>query len=119
MQMKGRIAVLALAIGFILAPTLGVVAMDCGALCCHQPADAPCKTGEAPCVSTASASCCDAAPAAPAPQPMRSTDSPTLDWVSTAVSLGTPARRHVHTPRIAASMAPLTSPLRLSVVLLI
>jgi len=119
MQMKGRIVVLALAIAFIAAPTLGVVAMDGCPPCCHQPADEDCKTGEAPCVSTASASCCDLAPAAPSPQPIRSTHSPTLGWISAAVILGPPVPRCVDTPRATETMAPLTSPLRLSVVLLI
>ncbi len=36
-----------------------------------------------------------------------------------SVSPGTPVPRHVHTPRIAETIRPLTSPLRLSVVLLI
>ena len=119
MQMKGRIVVLALAIAFIAAPTLGVVAMDGCPPCCHQPADEDCKTGAAPCVSMASTSCCDVAPAAPAPQPFRSTDSPTLGWISAAVSLGAPVPRRADTPRVTETMAPLTSPLRLSVVLLI
>ncbi len=119
MQMKGRIAVLALAIGFIAAPALGAVAMDSCPPCCPQPADAPCQTGEALCVPLAAVSCCDMAPAAPASQAKRSIDSPTLHWVAAAVGPSTQVPQHACAPRIAGDLALLTSPLRLSVVLLI
>ncbi len=119
MQMKGRIAVLALAIGVIAAPALGAVAMDSCPPCCPQPADAPCQTGEALCVPLAAVSCCDMAPAAPAYQAKGSIDSPTPLWVETAVRPGTPVPQHADAPRITGDLAPLTSPLRLSVVLLI
>ncbi len=119
MQMKGRIAVLALAIGFIAAPALGAVAMDSCPPCCPRPADAPCQTGEALCVPLAAVSCCDMAPAAPASQAKASIDSPTLHGLATAVRPGTPIPRHACVPRIAGDLAQLTSPLRLSVVLLI
>ena len=118
MQMKGRIAVLALAIGFIAAPALGAVAMHSCPPCCPQPADAPCQTAEALCVPLA-VSCCDAAPAAPASQAKGSIDSPTLHWLATAVRPGTPVPQHARAPRIAGDLALRTSPLRLSVVLLI
>ncbi len=119
MQMKGRIAVLALAIGFIAAPALSAVAIDSCPPCCPQPADAPCQAGEALCVPLAAVSCCDMAPAAPASQAKGSIDSPTFQWVATAVRPNTPVPRHARAARIAGDLAPLTSPLRLSVVLLI
>ena len=111
--MKGRIAVVALAMGFFAAPTLGAVAMDSCPPCCS------CETGEAPCGSLAAVTCCDAAPAAPASQAKRSIDAPTLHPVATAVSSSTPVPQHACAPRIAGDLALLTSPLRLSVVLLI
>ena len=117
--MKGRIAVLAFAIGFIAAPALAGVAMDSCPPCCPQPADTPCQAGEARCVPLAAVSCCDMAPAAPAFQAKGSLDSPTLHWVATAVRPGAPVPEQARGPRIAGDLALLTSPLRLSVVLLI
>ncbi len=119
MRMNGRIVVLALAIGFFAAPSLGAAAMDSCPPCCPQAADAPCETGEAPCVSLSAISCCDVAAAALASQAKRSIDAPTLHRATHAVRASAPISQHVQALRIAGDLALLTSPLRLSVVLLI
>ena len=119
MQMKGRIAVLAVAIGFLAVPTLGATAMDSCPPCCPQPADAPCETGEAPCVSLAAVPCCDVAPVVPASRAKPSIDAPAFHAVATSVRPSAPVPQHAHAPRVAGDLALLTSPLRLSVVLLI
>ncbi len=117
MEMKDRIAVLALAIAFFAAPALGATAMESCPPCCPQAGDAPCQGGEAPCLSLGNVSCCDAAPAAPASQAQRSGAAPTLHPLTTAVRPGAPVPQHARGPRIAGELALLTSPLRLSVVL--
>ena len=119
MQMKSRIAALALAIGFMAAPALAAVAMHSCPPCCPQPSDAPCHTGDVPCVSLVAVPCCGVAPAAPASQAKRSADSPTLHWVATSGRPSTPVPQHARALRIAMDLALLASPLRLSVVLLI
>ncbi len=115
--MKGRIAVLAVAIGFLAVPTLGAKAMDSCPPCCPQPADAPCETGEAPCVSLAAVPCCDVSPVVPASQAKRSIEGPAFHAVATSVRLSAPVPQHAHAPRVAGDLALLTSPFRLSVVL--
>lgn len=119
MHMKGRIAVLALAVGFLAAPTLGAVAMDSCPPCCPQPADAPCETGQTPCEFLAATPCCDAAPAAPSSPAKRSLDGPGFQLVAAGIRSSAPPQQPVLPPRVAGDLAVLTSPLRLSVVLLI
>jgi hypothetical protein len=115
--MQHTIAVLALAVGFLAAPTFAAVAMDGCPPCCPQPANAPCETGEAPCVSVAVASCCDAPP--PASEAKRSIDAPNFQPVATMARTSAPVPRRAAPVRSGADLALLTSPLRLSVVLLI
>lgn len=118
--MKGRIAALAFSIALLAAPMLGAAAtMDPCPPCCPQLADAPCQTGEAPCTSLAAAPCCDVAPAAPASQAKRPIDAPSVHLAAAAVSPHVPAPPRVAAPRVVGDLALLTSPLRLSVVLLI
>lgn len=119
MQMQRGIAVLVLAIGFLAAPLSGAAALDSCSPCCPQPADAPCETGDAPCVHLAAASCCDLAPVAPAPEAKRSTEAPSFHPLVTAVRSSAPVPRPVALARTGGDLALRTSPLRLSVVLLI
>ena len=119
MRMQRFIAVLALAIGFLAAPTLGAVAMDVCPPCCPQPADAPCETGDAPCISLSVASCCAAPPAAPASEAKRQIDAPNFQPVAVATRWNPPLPRTVGPALADADLALRTSPLRLSVVLLI
>ena len=119
MQMKDRIAVLALAIGFLAAPGLRAVAMDSCPPCCRQPGDCPCETGEAPCETLSTLSCCDVAPAAPAFQAKRSIDAPVPQPVALAVPFGVPTPKRTPSSRARRDLVALSSPLRLSVVLLI
>jgi hypothetical protein len=65
------------------------------------------------------APCCYAAPAAPVSQAKRSIDPPNLQPAALAVRSFPPVPRHVRLPQVAGELAPLTSRLRLSVVLLI
>jgi len=118
--MGSGVAALAIAIALIAVPTPGVApAMDAGPPCCWQRADAPCQTGEAACTSLAAATCCDVAPAAPASQTKSSIDAPSLHRVASAMTPGVPVPSRVAAPRVAENLTLLTSPLRLSVVLLI
>ncbi len=119
MQMKGQIAVLAVAIGFLAVSTLGAVAMDSCPPCCPQPADAPCETAEAPCVALAAVPCCDVAPVVPASQAKRAIDGPAFLGLATSLRPSAPVPQHAHAPRVAGDLALRTSPFRLSVVLLI
>lgn len=119
MRMQRFIAVLALAIGFLAAPTLGAVARDLCPPCCPQPVDAPCEAGDAPCISVSAASCCDAPPAAPASEAKRKIDPPSFQPVAAAARWNPPLPRTVGPPPADADLALRISPLRLSVVLLI
>ncbi len=119
MRMKGRIAVLALAIGFLAAPGLGSAAMDSCPPCCPGSAEAPCETGEAPCETLATLPCCGVAPAEPALPAKRSIDAPVLQPVAHAVRFGVPTPQRTLFARARGALAALYSPLRLSVVLLI
>ncbi len=114
MSMKARIAVLALAIVFVTAPALGVLASAACAPCEMSSADAPCEPGAMSCVSLAAASCCDVAPfAAPAKRSSEQTPPP----VVTALRPSAPGSPHARAPRFTADLALRSSPLRLSVVL--
>ena len=117
--MKRRIAVLALAVGFYAAPTFGAVAMDSCPPSCPHLADAPCETGEARCVSMSAVPCCDMAPSGATSQAKQSTRAPTLHLMATAVRSSAPTSERARASRIGGDLALLTSPLRLSVVLLI
>ena len=115
MHMQGRIAVLGLAIGFLAAPGLGAVEMDTCPPCCPQPTDTPCE----PCASLAAMACCDAPPVAPASPQTRAIDPPALHPIAGAVRFGVPTPRRTLLARVADDLAVATTPLRLSVVLLI
>ncbi len=124
MRMKGRIAVLALAIGFLAAPVLatpgmGVVATDSCSPCCPRSAEAPCESGEASCGSLATLPCCAVAPAEPALPTKRPIDAPVLQPVAHAVRFGVPTPQRTLSARAGGALAALNSALRLSVVLLI
>ena len=117
--MQRTIATLALLVGFLATPTLGAVAMDSCPPCCPQPADAPCETGDAPCASIAVASCCEAPPAAPTSEAKRKIEAPSFHPVATAAQWSPPRARSADPLSADVDLAPRTSPLRLSVVLLI
>lgn len=118
--MTHRIAALALAIAFLIAAPLGASeGMDSCAPCCPQPAEAACASGEIPCESLATGCCCELTPAAAASVAQRSVDGPALLPVARAVRTRSQAPRTALPPPGDGDLALLTSPLRLSVVLLI
>jgi len=115
--MRIRIALWALAIGFYAAPISGAVARDACSPCCPQPADAPCETGQAPCTSLGAAPCCDVTPVAPLSHAKPSIDPPAPHPVVASVLSEVAVPSCSRAPRLSEDLAPLTSPLRLSVVL--
>lgn len=126
MGVKRRTAILVLLImgliatpGAAPAPGLGAVAKDSCPPCCPQPVDSPCQTGAGPCVSLTAVPCCDGAPAAPASRAKRSADSPNVPLAVVAVRSISTIPRHAGAAQRDVDLSLLTSPLRLSVVLLI
>lgn len=118
--MKRTIAALALALGFFASPILGIAAMDVCPPCCSQPEEAPCESGEAPCLSIAVVSCCDASPAALSSDAKRNIDLPNQKHLVTTARRGPPVSLSIVLPPWSdADLALCTSPLQLSVVLLV
>ena len=118
--MKRAVAALALALGFFASPILGIAAMDVCPPCCSQPAEAPCESGDAPCLSVAVVSCCDAPLAALSSDAKRNIDPPNHKHLVTMVRRAPPVSFSIVLPPWSdADLALRTSPLRLSVVLLV
>jgi hypothetical protein len=66
--MLRRIAVLGIALLLlVVAPALGVAALDVCPPCCEHISDGACEGGDDPCASLAMGTCCAAIPVAPAP----------------------------------------------------
>ncbi len=117
-RMKGRTAAIALAIVSLTLPAARVVPMDT-CRCCPQAAEAPCESAQAPSESMAAMPCCTAAPATPPSSAKPLVEAPVSHPLPIAMhsSTQTPARSPL--AGSAADLAVTTSPLRLSVVLLI
>jgi hypothetical protein len=116
--MRTRIAALVVALGFLAAPASGV-ASSCPP-CCPQAAQAPCEAGELgdPGDGCAAMPCCAVAPYQ-APSIKQALEAPILHPVPNALRAATPAAQQAFPPRLVADLKVLTSPRRLSVVLLI
>jgi hypothetical protein len=116
--MRTRIAALAVALGFLAAPASGV-ASSCPP-CCPQDAQVPCESGELadPGDGCAGSPCCSVAPYQ-APSTKQPLEAPTFHPVPHALRPSAPAARQAPGPRLAMDPGVLTSPHRLSVVLLI
>ena len=119
--MQRIIASLTLAIAFLAAPTLGIAAMDACPPCCAQADEAPCEAEDAPCLSVAVVSCCEAQPAKTPPEAKRQIDPKNGEELHPSA----PRSGAQYSPSVSptrppdADLALRTSPLRLSVVLLI
>jgi len=119
MSVKRRTAILVLLTGLVAAPGLGAVARDACPPCCPQPVDSPCQTAEAPCVSLTAVPCCEGAPATPASPAKQSADPPSVRLDALAVRPVSTVTGHPGAPQRDRNLPLLTSPLRLSVVLLL
>lgn len=118
--MKLRIASLGLLLVFLSAPVLGAAELASCSPCCPRPAaEAPCDPSDAPCHSFARVACCEVAPAAALPPASGSVDVPGSQPTVVAACPRAPVVQRVQPPPIVGDLALRTSPLRLSVVLLI
>jgi len=118
--MKRRIAGLGLLLAFLAAPALGAVELASCSPCCPRPAaEDPCDPGEAPCHSFSEVACCEIAPASAPPPASRSLDAPNAQPTVVAAGPRAAVVQRVQPPPIPGDLALRTSPLRLSVVLLI
>ena len=118
--MKRRFAGLGLVFAFLTAPALGAVELASCSPCCPRPAaENPCDPAEAPCLSFSEVACCEVAPASAPPPASRSLDAPGAQPIVVAACPRAPVVQRVQPPPIPGDLALRTSPLRLSVVLLI
>lgn len=118
--MKRRIAGLGLLLAFLTAPALGAVELASCSPCCPQSAaENPCDPAEAPCLSFSDVACCEVAPASAPPPASRSLDAPGAQPIVVAACPRAPVVQRVQPSPIPGDLALRTSPLRLSVVLLI
>lgn len=117
--MTARVLILALAAGFLVAPHLdALTSAGCGPCCCIRAAADPCDANGPPCESFESASCCGAAPDAPATPPRGTGEAPTPTAANAAIlPIGPATPCAASRFARAAADAELPSPLRLSVVL--
>lgn len=118
--MKRRLAGLGLLLAFLTAPALGAVELGSCSPCCPRPAaEGPCDPGEAPCLSFSDVACCEIAPASAPPPAGRSLDAPGAQPIVFVTCPRAPVVQRVQPPPVPGDLALWTSPLRLSVILLI